>query len=62
MKKAIGIGLSILALGSAVPVMAEPYGYFDRLGDRIDARLDARERSAIERIDLTCVATGSTTG
>ena len=35
MKKALMIGLSVLAIGSAVPAFAED-GYFDRLGDRID--------------------------
>ena len=42
MKKAIVIGLGILALGSAVPAMAHDYRHFDRRGDRIDARLDRR--------------------
>ena len=35
MKKAIVIGLGILALGSAVPAMAHDYRHFDRRGDRI---------------------------
>ena len=41
MKKAIMIGLSVWALGSAVPAMADDHEYLDKLGDRIDNRLDA---------------------
>ena len=49
MKKAIVIGLSILALGSAFPAMA--HESFDRRGDRIDARFDARGDRINDRLD-----------
>lgn len=49
MKKTIVIGLSILALGSTVPAMAQDY--FDRRGDRIEARLDARGDRYNDRLD-----------
>ena len=51
MKKAIIIGLGILALGSAVPAMAHDYRHFDRRGDRIDARLDHEEIRVNNRLD-----------
>ncbi len=50
MKKALMIGLSVLAIGSTVPAFAED-GYFDRLGDRIDARLDNRGDRINDRLD-----------
>jgi len=49
MKKAIIIGLSIMALGSAVPAMA--HDYFERRGERVDARLDARGGRFNDRLD-----------
>jgi hypothetical protein len=49
MKKAMVIGLSVLALGSAVPAMA--HDYFDRRGDRIDGRLGVRGDRIDNRLD-----------
>jgi hypothetical protein len=48
MKKAIVIGLGILALGSTVPAMAHDYRHFDR---RVDARLDRRGDRINNRLD-----------
>lgn len=49
MKKAMVISLSVLILGSAMPAMA--HEYFDRRGDRVDARWDARGDRINERLD-----------
>jgi hypothetical protein len=50
MKKAIMIGLTAVAIGSATPAMSAE-GFFDRLGDRIDSRLDARGERRHDRLD-----------
>jgi hypothetical protein len=50
MRKTLTIGLAVLAIGSAVPVFAAD-GFFDRLGDRIDHRLDARGDRINDRLD-----------
>ena len=50
MKKAVVIGLSVLALGSAQPAFADD-GYFSGRGDRIDRRLDNRGDRINDRLD-----------
>ena len=49
MKKTLVFGLSILALGSALPAVA--HESFDRRVDRVDARLDARGERINDRLD-----------
>src|SRR6266536_6257283 len=50
MKKSLSIGLAAMAIGITAPVFAAG-GFWDRLGDRIDRRLDARGERRDARLD-----------
>ena len=51
MKKTLLIAVGMVALGSASVVSAADGGFFDLLGDRIDARLDRRGEAINDRLD-----------
>src|SRR5262245_55261774 len=50
MKKSLIIGITALVIGSAVPIFAAD-GYYDRLDDRVDRRLDVRGVRINDRLD-----------
>ena len=50
MKKSLTIGLVAMTIGIAAPVFAAG-PFWDRLGDRIDRRLDARGERRDDRLD-----------
>src|SRR5688572_19607245 len=50
MKKSLIVGLTAAVIGVTAPVFAAS-GFWDRLGDRIDRRIDARGERIEERLD-----------
>ena len=50
MKTSVMIGLAVLTVGIAAPALASD-GFFDRLGNRIERRLDNRGDRINERLD-----------